>query len=58
MGMIQRDEMGWKVGGGFKIGNSCIPVADSCQCKKKKKEYVDICYNSNNCFNLEEMSYL
>ena len=31
-GMIQRDDMGWEVGGGFRIGNSCTPVADSCQC--------------------------
>ena len=40
-------EMVW--GGGFRIGNSCTPMADSCQCmakpfqhckvkKKKKKE--------------------
>ena len=34
-GMIQRDDMGWEVGGGFKIGNSCTPVADSCQCMAK-----------------------
>ena len=31
MRMIQRDDMGWEVGGGFRIGNSCTPVADSCQ---------------------------
>ena len=55
---LQKDDMQRVVGGGFRIENSCTPVADSCQCKKKKKEYVDICYNSNNCFNLEEMSYL
>ena len=30
-GMIQRDDMGWEEGGGFMIGNSCTPVADSCQ---------------------------
>ena len=29
-GMIQRDDMGTEVGGGFRIGNSCTPVADSC----------------------------
>ena len=28
-GMIQRDDMGWEMGGGFKIGNSRTPVADS-----------------------------
>ena len=26
--MIQRDDMEWEVGGGFRIGNSCTPVAD------------------------------
>ena len=25
----QRDDMGWEVGRGFRIGNSCTPVADS-----------------------------
>ena len=27
-GMIQRDDMGWEVGGGFMFGNSCTPVVD------------------------------
>ena len=27
--MTLRDEMGWVVGGGFGMGNTCIPVADS-----------------------------
>ena len=39
MGMIQRDNMGWEVGGGFRIGNSCTPVADSCQCMAKPIQY-------------------
>ena len=26
----QRDGMGRKVGGGFRMGNMCIPMADSC----------------------------
>ena len=25
-GVIWRDDMGWEVGGGFRIGNSCTPV--------------------------------
>ena len=29
-GMTQRDGTGWVVGGGFRMGNTCIPVADSC----------------------------
>ena len=39
MGMIQRDDMGWKVGEGFRIGNSCTPMADSCQCMAKPIQY-------------------
>ena len=29
-GMTQRDGMGRAVGGGFRMGNSCTPVVDSC----------------------------
>ena len=29
-GMTQRDGMGREVGGGFRIGNMCTHVADSC----------------------------
>ena len=29
-GMTQRDGMGKEEGGGFRMGNMCIPVADSC----------------------------
>ena len=35
----QRDDMEWEVGGGFRIGNSCTPVADSCQCMAKLIQY-------------------
>ena len=31
-GMTLRDGMGREVGGGFRIGNTCAPMADSCQC--------------------------
>ena len=42
-GVTQRDSMGREEGGGFRMGNTCIPVADSCWCmakpiQKKKKE--------------------
>ena len=33
--MTQRDGMGREVGGGFRMGNTCIPVADLCQCMAK-----------------------
>ena len=29
-GMTQRAGMGREVGGGFRMGNTCIPMADSC----------------------------
>ena len=29
-GMTQRDGMGREEGGGFRMGNACIPVVDSC----------------------------
>ena len=31
-GMTLRDEMGREVGGGFGMGNTCTPMADSCEC--------------------------
>ena len=30
-----RDEMGREVGGGFRLGDTCTPMADSCQCMGK-----------------------
>ena len=42
MGMIQRDDMGWEVGEGFRIGNSCTPVVDSCQCMAKLIQYCKV----------------
>ena len=27
--------MGREVGGGFQMGNTCIPMADSCECMAK-----------------------
>ena len=29
-GMTQRDGIGREVGGGFRIGNTCTPMADAC----------------------------
>ena len=29
-GMTQRDGMGREMGGGFRMGNTCVPMADSC----------------------------
>ena len=29
-GMTQRDGMAREVGGGFRMGNTCIPVVDPC----------------------------
>ena len=35
IGMTLRDGMGREVGGGFRMGNTCTPMADSCQCMAK-----------------------
>ena len=40
--VTQRDDMGREVGGGFRIGNSCTPVADSCQCMAKPIQYCKV----------------
>ena len=34
-GITQKDGMGREVGGGFRMGNTCTPVVDSCQCMAK-----------------------
>ena len=43
-GKTQRDQVEREVGGGIGMGNTCISMADSCQCMtkttKKKKETV------------------
>ena len=41
MGMIHRDDMGWEVGGGFRIGSLYTPMVDSCQCMAKPIQYTD-----------------
>ena len=43
-GMTQRDDMGREMGGGFRIGNSCTPMADSCQCMAKPIQYCKVKY--------------
>ena len=39
-GMTQRDGMGRKVGGGFRMGNTCTSMADSSQCMAKQYNVV------------------
>ena len=34
-GKTQRDGMGREAGGGFRMGNRCKSMADSCQCMAK-----------------------
>ena len=41
-GMTQRDEMGKQVEGGFRMGNTCTPVEDSCQCMAKPIQYYKV----------------
>ena len=41
-GMTQRDGMGRDVGEGFRMGNTCIPVVDSCWCMAKPIQYCKV----------------
>ena len=41
-GMTQRDGMLGEVGGGFRMGYTCTPVADSCQCMAKPIQYCKV----------------
>ena len=34
-GMTLRDGMGREVGGRVRMGNTCIPLADACECMAK-----------------------
>ena len=43
--MTQRDGMGREVGGGFRIGNTCTPVADACLCMAKPIQYCKVKIN-------------
>ena len=38
----QRDGMGREEGGGFRMGNTCIPVADSFQYLAKQIQYCKV----------------
>jgi len=41
-GTTERDGMGREVGGGFRMGNTCTPVADSCQCMAEPIQYYKV----------------
>ena len=32
----------WEMGGGFRMGNTCTPMADSCQCMPKPLQYCKV----------------
>ena len=36
------DGMGREMGGGFRMGNTCTPMADSCQCMAKPIQYCKV----------------
>ena len=40
--MTQRDGIGREVGGGFRMGNTCTPVADSCCCVAEPIQYCKV----------------
>ena len=41
-GMTQRDGMGRGMGVGFRMGNTCKSIADSCQCMAKTLQYCKV----------------
>ena len=41
-GMTPRDGMGGEVGEGFKMGNICTPMSDSCECWQKTAQYCKV----------------
>ena len=41
-GKTQRDGMGRQVAGGFRMGNTCKSMADSCQCMAKPLQYCKV----------------
>ena len=45
-GMTQRDGMGWEMGGGFRMGNTCTSMVDACWCMAKPIQYCKV--NNNN----------
>ena len=45
LGLPERDGMGKEVGGGFRMGNICTPVVDSCQCMAKPIQYCKVKVN-------------
>ena len=40
--LVQSDGMGREEGEGFRMGNTCIPVVDSCQCMAKPIQYCKV----------------
>ena len=44
-GMTQRYGMGREVGGRFRMGNTCAPMVDSCQCMAKPIQYCKVKIN-------------
>ena len=47
-GMTQRDGMGRELGEGLRMGNTCTPTADSCQCMAKQIQYFKVKKKTNN----------
>ena len=59
--MTQRDGMGREVGGGFRMGNTCTPVVDSCQCMPKPIQYckvISLPKNNNNFLKIKKQVYM
>ena len=49
-GMTQRDGMGRELGVGYRMGNTCTPMADSSQCMAKPIQYCKVEKKKKECF--------
>ena len=53
-GMTQRDGKGREEGGEIRIGTTCTPMADPCQCMAKPIQYCKVKKKKLNKFQIEE----
>ena len=53
-GMTLRDGIGREVRGGIRMGNTCTPMADSCQCMAKPLKMVTVAMKLKDTCSLEE----
>ena len=55
--MTQRDGMGREEGGGFRMGNTYTPMADSCQCMANHHNTVNKSINKTEKIKIKRASH-